>query len=62
MDIKEHYQVRSICFFYNKTGSGAIAISKVVVSVNKKLAKEFHKPVFKKFKRRKIYARFKGNI
>ena len=32
------------------------------MSVNEKLAKEFHKPVFKKFKRRKIYARFKGNI
>ena len=32
------------------------------VSVNEKLAKELHKPVIKKFKRRKVSARFKGNI
>ena len=32
------------------------------VSVNKQLAKELYKLVVKKFKRRKIYARFKDNI
>ena len=37
-------------------------ISKVGVSVNKQLAEELHKPVIKKFKRRKVYARFKDNI
>ena len=37
-----------------KTGSG--------ISVNEQLAKELHKPVIKKFKRRKVYARFKDNV
>ena len=37
-----------------KTGSG--------ISENEQLAKELHKPVIKKFKRRKVYAIFKGNI
>ena len=40
--------------FDKKTGSG--------VSVNGKLAGELHKQLIKKFKRRKVYARFKGNI
>ena len=31
-------------------------------SVNEKLAQELHKPVIKKFKRTKIYARFKADI
>ena len=39
---------------YKKTGSG--------VSVKKELAEELHKPVIKKFKRRKVYARCKYNI
>ena len=37
-----------------KTGSG--------ISVNEQLAEELHKPVIKKFKRRKVYARFKDKI
>ena len=40
--------------FDKKTESG--------VSVNEQLAEELHKPVVKKFKRRKVYARFKDNI
>ena len=32
------------------------------VSVNEQLAEELHKPVIRKFKRRKVYARFKDNI
>ena len=40
--------------FDKKTGSG--------VSVNEQLAEELHKPVIKKFKRRKVYTRFKENI
>ena len=40
--------------FDKKTGSG--------VSVNEQLAEELHKPVIKKFKRRKIYEKFKDNI
>ena len=41
-------------FFDKETGSG--------ISANEQLAKELHKPVIEKFKRRKVYARFKGNI
>ena len=37
-----------------KTGLGA--------SVNKELAEELHKPVIKKIKRKRVYARLKGNI
>ena len=31
------------------------------MSVNEQLAEELHKPVDKKFKRRKVYAKFKDN-
>ena len=41
-------------FFDKKIGSG--------VSVNEKLGEELHKRVIKKFKRRKVFARFKDNI
>ena len=41
-------------FFDQKTGSAA--------SVNEEIAQELHKPVIKKFRRRKVYARFKENI
>ena len=40
--------------FDKKTGSG--------VRVNEKQAEELHKPVTKKFKRRKVFVRFKDNI
>ena len=40
--------------FDKKTGSG--------ISVNEQLGKELHKSKIKKFKRRKVYARFKDNI
>ena len=41
-------------FFDKKTGLG--------LSVNDQLAEELHKLVTKKIKRRKVWARFKGNI
>ena len=41
-------------FFDKKTGSRK--------SVNEKISEELHKPVIKKFKRRKVYSRFKDNI
>ena len=41
-------------FLDKKTGSE--------ISVNEELAEELHKPVIKNFKKRKVYARFKGNI
>ena len=40
--------------FDKETGSG--------ISVNEQLAEKWHKPVIKRFKRRKVYARFKDNI
>ena len=49
-------------FFNKKTGSGVMTTSKAGVSVNEQPAEELHKPVTKKFKRRKVYARFKDNI
>ena len=41
-------------FFDKKTGLGA--------NVNEVLVQELNKPVIKKSKRRKVYARFEGNI
>ena len=49
-------------FFDKKTRLEAIATSKTGVSANEQIAEELHKPVSKKFKRRKIYTRFKDNI
>ena len=49
-------------FFVTKTGLEVIAASKAGASVNEELAQELHKPVIKKFKRRKVSARFKDNI
>ena len=34
----------------------------IIIKVNEVLAEELHKPVIKKFKRRKVYARLKDNI
>ena len=53
INIKEHQQVWSVSFLI-KAGAG--------ISMNEKLDEELHKPVTKKFKRRKVYMRFKGNI
>ena len=52
MDIKEHQQVLFINFLTKKLDQ----------SVNEELAEKLHKLVIKKFKRRRVYARFKDNI
>ena len=49
MDIKEVYM-----FFDKKTRSG--------MNVNEQIPEVLQKPEIKKFKRRKVYARFKDNI
>ena len=56
VDIMEIRALASIAYKYfdKKIGSG--------VSINDQLAKELHKPVIKKFKRRKVYARFEDNM
>ena len=46
--------------FDKKMGSGAI--NKTGVNLNVALAQELLKPLIKKFKSRKVYARFKNNI
>ena len=43
-------------FFDEKTGSGAKA------SAIEELSQELHKLIMKRFKRRRVYARFKDNI
>ena len=49
-------------FLHTKTGSWVRMTSKARLSVNEQLAKELHKLVTKKFRRRKVYGRFKDNI
>ena len=45
-------------FFDKKTaGSGIKSMQK-----NEKLAEELHKPIIRKFKKRKVYSTFKDNI
>ena len=46
-------------FFYKKlTGSGV----NILLEFNEQLAKELHKPIIRKFKKRKVYSGFKNNI
>ena len=59
---KHGSQAWFISFFEKKIGSRVIATSKAEVSINEQLVEESHKPVTKKFHRRKVYARFKDNI
>ena len=49
-------------FLHMKIGSGDIVTSKSGASINEELAQELYKPVIKRTKRRKIYARFKDDI
>ena len=53
-----NYRTALACMVYKsfdkKVGLG--------ISVNEQIAEELHKPLIKKFKRRKVYARFKDNI
>ena len=44
-------------FFDSKVGSGAKLIPQ-----NEQLADELHKPIIRKFKKRKVYSAFKDNI
>ena len=45
-------------FDKNSAGSGV----NIPLKFNKQLAKELHKPIIKKFKKRKVYSGFKYNI
>ena len=49
-------------FFDKKSaGSGVIMHANNEIKQNHRLAEELHKP-YKKFKKRTVYSRFKGNI
>ena len=51
-------------FFDKKTSdvNKGTGINSDVVSKNKYLAKELHKPFFRKFEKRKVYSPFIGNV
>ena len=46
-------------FFDKKSKSGGVSIP---LESNEVLAKELHKPIIRKFKKRKIYFRFKDSL
>ena len=59
MGVKEDYQVWSIrCLTRKSIRNNKHGIS----NLNKVLVQELHKPVIKKSKRRKVYAKFKDII
>ena len=43
-------------------GSGAKRINTKITPQNEQLAEELHKPIIRKFKKRKVYSTFKDNI
>ena len=50
-------------FDKNSTGSGAKHVNNTKLAPqNKQLAEELHKPIIRKFEKRKVYAAFKDNI
>ena len=50
-------------FFDKKSeGSGAKHVNTKFIPQNKQLADEIHKPIIRKFKKRKVYSAFKDNI
>ena len=50
-------------FFDKKSvGSGAKHVNTKLIPQNKQLAKELHKPIIRKFEKRKVHAAFKDNI
>ena len=50
-------------FFDKKTaGSGAKHVNTKITPQNQQLAEELHKPIIRKFEKRKVHAAFKDNI
>ena len=43
-------------------GSGATTLTNKSLSQNQQLAEELHKPIIRKFKKRKVHAVFKDNV
>ena len=50
--------------FFDKTskGSGVKQVNTKLIPQNEQLADELHKPIFRKFEKRKVYSAFKDNI
>ena len=46
--------------FFNKKSKGTCI--KNEIKLNQQLAKELHKPILRKFKKRKVYSSFKDNV
>ena len=59
MDIQEDQLQWSINFFDKKSNGNGI---KNEIKENQKLANELHKPIIRKFKKRKVYSSYKDNI
>ena len=58
-------------FFYKKSaslmdkstkGSGVTTLTNKFLCQNRQLTEEFHKPIIRKFKKRKVHSTFKGNV
>ena len=49
-------------FFDKKTAGSGLSHTIKSMAPNEQLAEELHKPIIRKFKKRKVYSAFKGNI
>ena len=49
-------------FFDKKTKGSGFSYTNKSTPQNKQLAEELHKPIIKKFKKRKVHSAFKDNI
>ena len=57
------FDKKSASFMDKSTkGSGVTMLTNKSVSQNQQLAEELHKPIIRKFKKRKVHAAFKDNI
>ena len=62
IDVKKYQQLWSISCLIRKLDQGRERQVKNGSNVNRVLAQELNKPVMKRFKRRKVSARFGDNI
>ena len=49
-------------FDKNSKGSGVKHVNAKLIPQNEQLADELHKPIIRKFEKRKVYSAFKDNI
>ena len=49
-------------FFDKKTKGSGVTIANKSIPQNEQLAEELHKPIIRKFNKRKVYSAFKDNI